>query len=246
MCMATMTTGGYGDFTPKPKLGRSFVLIWMIIAILMSSILTSTMADAFYGTDYLDIYKQNIVAKNGSPEERVARNKYKANFELVQDDNAHFEAIGSRKYLAGVVNSDILFCHQETIRTLPQPLRVIKRISKSTPVAILHSKHASPEVRFLIKTCLQNQNLKDTIEESNANYRGYIKYDSFDVGGSLETFLTRNTAVKAMIIIAAVLVGLSLMFEALRHIHKKIKLLRSAEYDVEMGNRNGSVDIALP
>ena len=85
----------------------------MIIAILMSSILTSTMTDAFYGTDYLDIYKQNIVAKNGSPEEKIARTDYKANIELVQDYDALFEAIGSKKYLAGVVNSDILFYHQE-------------------------------------------------------------------------------------------------------------------------------------
>ena len=176
MCLVTMTTVGYGDFAPTTKCGRFFVTIWMIIAILMSAILTSTMTDAFNGIEYLDIYQQDVVAKAGSPGEWIARNEYGSNVHLVPDYQSLFEAVGSKEYLAGVINSDVLLYYQKMMRVMPQPIRTVKRLPKSTFVSFLHCPGCN-----LLNSCLSQQNKKENIIRATVNnYRGYIKYDTFD------------------------------------------------------------------
>ena len=233
MCVVTMTTVGYGDFTPTTKCGRCLIMIWMLIAILMSAILTSTMTDAFNGIDYLDIYQQNIVARSGSPGEWIARKDYESNVHLVQDYQSLFEAVGSKEYLAGVITTDVFCYYQKMTRVMPQPLRVVKRLPKSIPVSILFSQTVSKEhdVSQFMNWCLGKQTWRDIIIEANVNdHREYIKYDTFDAGGGLDMLLTRNITIRAIAVIAAVLVSLTLVFEVLRQYRERRKVL----YELKM------------
>ena len=214
-------------------------MIWMVMAILMSAILTSTMTDAFYGPEYLDIYHQNIVAKNSSNEAWIAKHDYKAKVNLVPDYKSFFEAIRSKRYMTGVINSDVLSYYQEAIRAAPEPLRVVKRLPKQMPVSLLYSKSVNEiteytSVYIFMNSCLVNQIWRDIIIEASVdNHRGYIKYDSFDEGGSLETFLTKNIGILLMVIIAVALVSFSIIFEVIRRCQSKKK----AFFDVEKENR---------
>ena len=71
---------------------------------------------------------------------------------------------------------------------MSEPLRVVKRLSKKIPVSILYAKdiQEGDEVYKLIKSFLESQTRRNmSIEKKVSKYRGYIRYDSFDAGGSL-------------------------------------------------------------
>ena len=241
MCVVTMSTVGYGDFAPTTKCGRLLVTIWMLIAILMSAILTSTMTEAFNGIEYLDIYQQNVVAKSGSPGEWITRKDYEANVHVVPDYQSLFEAVGSKEYLAGVIDSDVFLYYQKMIRVMPEPLRAVKRLPKSIPVSFLHAQQPQNENTALksMDLCFRQQTWREMIIEATVNnHRGYIKYDTFDAGGSLGVLVTRNMTMQVLAVISAALIGLTLVFEVLRRLKKK----RMTVYDIKRENQEENID----
>ena len=99
---------------------------------------------------------------------------------VVPDYESLFEAVASKKYLAGIINSDVLGYYQEKIRNMDPPLRVVKRLLKPIPISIVfrkvHAKSDMSPVIQKIEHCLnQEETRKAIVEEAVSKHRGYIK-----------------------------------------------------------------------
>ena len=100
---------------------------------------------------------------------------------VVPDYESLFEAVASKKYLAGIINSDVLGYYQEKIRNMDPPLRIVKRLVKPIPISVVFKKvlvksDISPVMMKLTEHCLGEEEAhKAIVDEVMNKHRGYIK-----------------------------------------------------------------------
>ena len=86
-------------------------------------------------------------------------------------------AVGTKRYYAGLMNSDVANYFQDEMHNLDEPLCFVKAIKKKMPVSILIPSHLANETQKLINNCfvhMNNEVVKDVVDK----YRKYIKVKS--------------------------------------------------------------------
>ena len=89
------------------------------------------------------------------------------------------DAIASKKYTAGLYNSDVLGYYQEELRERAEPLRIIKHITRPQPVTLLFPMRMSNTTIHLFEACYSTEMRAYTVELPVGKHRGYVKVSKF-------------------------------------------------------------------
>ena len=143
--MVTTTTLSYGDVTPKSIVGKILTMCWMVTGILLSAIVTGTMTNVFSGVDYLDIYRKQVVAKQGSVEAMVAKHHYLAEVSPVSNYGLLFQALSEKEIEIGLVNSIVHMYHKKN----GSPLKTIKGLGEEIDISWIHANYNQDDYIYI-------------------------------------------------------------------------------------------------
>ena len=148
--LVTMTTVGYGDFTPGSVFGKLVTMVWIVFGAILTAILTSTITNAFGGLEYLDISQKQVIARKGSIEAWIAKNIYQADVINVPNYEYLFDNLANKKYSIGVADSYVRSHYLEKFESL----RNIKRLQVVNPISELYHKSRYNTTIGLVENCL--------------------------------------------------------------------------------------------
>ena len=93
----------------------------------------------------------------------------------VTDYQDVLDAISSKKYTAGLINTDVAWYYQDALRDRNEPLRIVKRLNKDQPVMVFMPKEMPQETREKFEKCYSETMKMYTVHMPVHKHRGYIK-----------------------------------------------------------------------
>ena len=93
----------------------------------------------------------------------------------VPDYESLFDVLSSKKDSVGLINTDVAWYYQDTLRERPEPLRIIKQLLQPQPVRILRPTNMENSTARIFDYCFSKEMRTYTLDFPSFTHRGYIK-----------------------------------------------------------------------
>ncbi|XP_057305026.1 uncharacterized protein LOC130641991 [Hydractinia symbiolongicarpus] len=211
----TMTTVGYGDMVPRSVVGRSLCVVWMLLGVIISAVITATVTDSISGTSTLDIYGKKVAVLAHSAEEKIAVEEYQASNMSCKSYDEVLQRVREQKAHAALLNADVAAWLQKDLSEGDSPLHIVYLIEKEVTVDLLLDKYNEPQ--WLLDCISVPLVREDLFVRPVLKYRRHCKVESVFVS-SLGDVWTHSRHIIFLAIVAACIVCVSFLFAVLRQV----------------------------
>lgn len=129
----TMTTVGYGDVIPVTFLGRSAIVLWIMVGLVLSGVLTASLTNNV--SDSSDIHGKVIAVLQNTTAANIAKRDFQATLDYAKSYDDVFHSVKEGRAFAALVNSDVAAAHEHHFNGHPNDALVaimkIKDIKQS-------------------------------------------------------------------------------------------------------------------
>jgi len=143
----TMTTVGYGDIFPVTFLGRSAIVLWIMLGLVLGAVLTASIGNNV--SDSNDIHGKVIAVLQNTTAANIAKRDFQATLSYGKSYEEVFHRVKEGGAFAALVNSDVVAAHQHHFND---------RHSAGVLRAIMKIKNVRQSYYFLIPDNGKSQN----------------------------------------------------------------------------------------
>lgn len=209
----TMTTVGYGDMVPRSVAGRSLCVVWMVLGVIISAVITATVTESISGTSTLDIYGKKVAVLAHSAEEKIAVEEYQASNVSCKSYDEVLQRVRDQEAHAGLLNADVAAWLQDELSEGDSPLHIVYLIEKEVAVNLLLDKYNEPQ--WMLKCISVPLMREELFVRTVLKYRRHCKVESVFVS-SLGDAWTHSRHIIFLAIVATCIVCVSFLFAVLR------------------------------
>ena len=211
--VASMTTVGYGDITPKSPLGRFVALFWLVVGVMLGCVMTATMTDVVSGIGSLSVYREPVAVLKDSYEEKVASRDYSAKTVPVSSYEEVLNLVRQGKVYAAMMNADVAAWYQDEIRAVNgrnPPLHIVEKLPAHLYVHCAMNSNPSPELIKVIR-CMHERR-EEVYEYTQNKFQRYCSTETIHIGTVGDLFRS-NLYIKVLIALVCVLVALGVTYD---------------------------------
>ncbi|XP_066922895.1 uncharacterized protein [Clytia hemisphaerica] len=227
----TMTTVGYGDVTPITFLGRSLAVMWMLLGLAISSILTATISDTVSGINGLEISGKTVSVLSRSHQEYQAQVHFGVKDYISYETYEEVvEAVRQEKVFAALLPIEIAAWMKDQIldETESNVLSMVYTLPGVTIFNMLLSKDAFPFAKDMLD-CMFGTLRQSVLETAQDYFRQPINLQTNYYGGHTIGEIFKSPHTLKMIAVIGILAIIGAIWAYWNFRHQKSKIDKGSE-----------------